>query len=358
MGAGEGQQVNRCQGLEVCVMQRAEQVLDSLEQQAMRPHFKFDRLYRNLFNADFYRYAGHAMAVESPAVHAIIDAMRCERYRPSSTANEHSLEDRLVARTVSVILRALLGPARPARSALESIAAQWPCIKYAIVGQPQDHAGSLYGALVVESLRQRIVDGRFRRLMQALLQSGLELPPLYNYWVADVDGIYQRHAGSVVYVRSGGRFLFGISTDSHARISVPDIVGFEVNEYRLSEGQSVRFLDCDVDGSPRLGIPSEILRDEIRQFSRHGRPAPRSEWVHLSESEIITRYFARLREFIDYYRFVPGLKRRVRKLRFYALTSLSMTLAQKLRMTRRQAYERFSLRERWRDELAKLEMIN
>lgn len=345
-------------------MQRAEQVLDILERQAMRPGFQFHRLYRNLFNPDLYRYAAQTASIEigsqtsERAVQGIIASMRAERYRPGgANASRTSTADRLVIEAVSLILQALLGPVGTPSDAFQAITGQWAPIRHGIAGRPAADA-SQHAASIAESLSSRIADGRFLRLLKLLLHSGAQLPPLFNHWLQAVDAAAKGALGRAEYVRCGGHFLFGIRADCMDAITVPSIAGIKITDCCLANKRSLQFLGCSVYGSPSLGIPDEILNEEIRWFSRHGQPAPRSEWIHLPEPEIQARYFTRLREFMRYYRFVRGWRRRTHKLQFYVLASLAMTLAQKLRITRRQAYRAFDLRARWNEALAQLEMID
>jgi group II intron reverse transcriptase/maturase len=201
--------------MEVCEMQRAEVVLSILSQKAtQKKEYVFDRLYRNLFNPDFYLlaynniYANEGnMTAGTDAetidgfninqVDALITTLRQETYRPKPVRRAYipkkngkrrplgipSFTDKLVQEVVRMLLQAIYEPVfkdsshgfRPGRSchtALMQIKTTCKGTNWAIEGDIEGFFDNIKHDQLLQILARRIADGRFLNLIGKFLKAG------------------------------------------------------------------------------------------------------------------------------------------------------------------------------------------
>ena len=205
-------------------MQRAEVVLSILSQKAIQnKEYVFDRLYRNLFNPDFYLlaynniYANEGnMTAGSDAetidgfninkVDALIATLRQETYRPKPVRRAYipkkngkrrrlgipSFTDKLVQEVVRMLLQAIYEPVfkdtshgfRPARSchtALMQIKTSCKGTNWAIEGDIEGFFDNIKHDQLLQILARRIADGRFLNLIEKFLKAGyMEFRQVYH----------------------------------------------------------------------------------------------------------------------------------------------------------------------------------
>jgi group II intron reverse transcriptase/maturase len=196
-------------------MQRAEVVLSILSQKAtQKKEYGFDRLYRNLFNPDFYLLAynniyaneGNMTAgIDSETidgfninkVEALIAMLRQETYRPKPVRRAYipkkngkrrplgipSFSDKLVQEVVRILLQAIYEPVfkdtshgfRPGRSghtALMQIKTTCKGTTWAIEGDIEGFFDNINHDKLLQILARRIADGRFLNLIRKFLKAG------------------------------------------------------------------------------------------------------------------------------------------------------------------------------------------
>src|SRR6202035_3068009 len=211
----EGGQVMRMfSGLEDCVMQNAETVVDILRARGRRG-LPCDELYRQLFNPALFLMAYGRIYANDGAmtpgaggetadgmslakIGRIIDALRHERYRfqpvkrvyiPKKNSRKMrplglpSWLDKLVGEVVRILLDAdyeprLSGrshgfrPGRGCHTALTEIAETWKGTTWFIEGDIADCFGSLDHSVLLGILAEKIRDNRFLRLIKNMLRAG------------------------------------------------------------------------------------------------------------------------------------------------------------------------------------------
>ena len=196
-------------------MQRAEIVLTILSQKAKEDRtFVFDRLYRNLFNPDFYLLAysniyskeGNLTAgtdnmtidgFNLKLVEKLIEELRYETYRPKAARRVYipkkngklrplgipSFRDKLVQEVIRLILEALYEPTfldsshgfRPGRSchtALVQVKTTCKGTNWVIEGDIKGFFDNIAFDKLLEILSRRIGDGRFLNLIGLFLKAG------------------------------------------------------------------------------------------------------------------------------------------------------------------------------------------
>jgi group II intron reverse transcriptase/maturase len=210
---GTGHSIER--KVEVCAMQKAEIVLSMLEQKAKENStFVFDRLYRNLFNPDFYLLAYNNIydkegnltegtdqvtidGFNMRLVKKLIEEMKTETYRPKAVRRVDipkkngklrplgvpTFRDKLVQEAVRLILQAIYEPTffdsshgfRPERSchtALAQIKTTCRGTNWVIEGDIKGFFDTISFEKLLEILSRRIGDGRFLNLISLFLKAG------------------------------------------------------------------------------------------------------------------------------------------------------------------------------------------
>ena len=196
-------------------MQKAEIVLSMLGQKAKEDStFVFDRLYRNLFNPDFYLLAYNNIydnegnltegadqvtidGFNMRLVEKLIAEMKTETYRPKvlrsvsipknggklRTLGVPTFRDKLVQEVVRLILQAIYEPIfldsshgfRPGRSchtALVQIKTTCKGTNWVIEGDIKEFFDSISFEKLLAILARRIGDGRFLHLIHLFLKAG------------------------------------------------------------------------------------------------------------------------------------------------------------------------------------------
>ncbi len=196
-------------------MQKAEIILSMLGQKAKEDSsFVFDRLYRNLFNPDFYLLAYNNIydkegnltegtdqitidGFNMRLVEKLIEELRTETYRPKPVRRAYipkkngklrplgvpSFRDKLVQEVVRLILQAIYEPIfhdsshgfRPGRSchtALVQIKTTCKGTNWVIEGDIKGFFDNISFDKLLEILSRRIRDGRFLNLISLFLKAG------------------------------------------------------------------------------------------------------------------------------------------------------------------------------------------
>lgn len=198
-------------------MRNPTHVLKSLEEQSRNnKEYKFDRLYRNLYNPDFYYEAYNRIAksqgsmtpgtdgltlddMSNSRINSIIASLKDHSYQPNPARRTYiakqnnpaktrplgipSTNDKLIQEVVRMILEAIYEPTfsdnshgfRPGRSchtALKSVKAKFNGAKWIIEGDIKACFDSFDHHVLVDILRRRIMDEHFIGLMWKLLKAG------------------------------------------------------------------------------------------------------------------------------------------------------------------------------------------
>ena len=199
-----------------CIMRNPTHVLASLREQACKKEYKFDRLYRNLYNPEFYleAYAKIAQSqgsmtagtdgmtldgMSKPRINQIIGKLKDHSYQPNPARRTYidkksdpskkrplgipSIDDKLVHEIVRMILEAIYEPTfstkshgfRPKHSchtALAQVQKTFTGVKWIIEGDIKACFDSFDHHVLVNVLRERIKDEYFIALIWKMLKAG------------------------------------------------------------------------------------------------------------------------------------------------------------------------------------------
>ena len=204
-------------------MRNPTDVLNSLNKQSKDLSYRFQRLYRNLYNPEFYLLAyrniyanegsmtpgvdGETLdGMSSPRIECIISALKDRSYRPKPARRTYiakknsskkrplgipSGDDKLVQEVVRMILESIYEPTfsdyshgfRPKRSchtALEQIQRTFAGANWFVEGDIQACFDSFDHHVLIDILRRRIDDEAFITLMWKFLKAGYMEQWQYN----------------------------------------------------------------------------------------------------------------------------------------------------------------------------------
>jgi group II intron reverse transcriptase/maturase len=195
-------------------MRNPEKVLNSLTQHSSDLNYKFERLYRILFNEEIYHIAykriyakpgnmtkgvdGNTVdGFSMPIIKQLIDTLKNETYQPYPSQRVYipkkngkmrplgipSFIDKLLQEVVRMILEAIyegsfeksshgFRPERSCHTALKSVQKSFNNTKWFIEGDIKGFFDNINHEVLINILKERIADDRFIRLIRKFLNAG------------------------------------------------------------------------------------------------------------------------------------------------------------------------------------------
>jgi group II intron reverse transcriptase/maturase len=195
-------------------MRSPERVLNSLSEHSLSPKYRFERLYRILFNEEMYAVAyqkiypnegnmtcgtdGKSMdGMSIERIKTLIERLKDESYQPHPSRRTYipkkngklrplgipAIDDKLVQEVVRMILNAIyegqfektshgFRPHRSCHTALEQVKKTFTGAKWFIEGDIKGFFDNISHDVLIKILRERIADERFLRLIRKFLNAG------------------------------------------------------------------------------------------------------------------------------------------------------------------------------------------
>ena len=195
-------------------MRSPERVLNSLSEHSKVSDYKFERLYRVLFNSDMFLLAYHNIqgrqgnmtkgsdsqtidGMSLKRIENLIDALKNETYQPKPARRTYipkkngkmrplgipSFNDKLVQEVLRMMLGAIyegsfentshgFRPKRSCHTALIQVQKNFTAAKWFIEGDIEGFFDNISHDVLIGILRERIADERFIRLMWKFLKAG------------------------------------------------------------------------------------------------------------------------------------------------------------------------------------------
>ena len=212
-------------------MRSPENVLNSLQKHSENPEYKYERIYRNLFNREMFLQAYQniyssqgnmtagtdgktidAMSIER--IDRLIDALKDESYKPYPSRRVYipkkngkkrplgipSVDDKLVQETVRMILSAIyenrfedvshgFRPNKSCHTALRQIQNRFVRCKWFVEGDIKGFFDNIDHDTMISILSKRIKDDRFLRLIRKFLNAGyMEMNLMHNTYSGTPQG--------------------------------------------------------------------------------------------------------------------------------------------------------------------------
>jgi group II intron reverse transcriptase/maturase len=117
---------------------------------------------------------------------------------------------------------------------------------------------------------------------------------------------------------------------THARSEAARFLGYEITVMH-GDHKHDRKGRRTLNGGIGLKVPADVVRAKCALYMRHGKPIHRPEVTHDSVFSIVARYQQEFRGIVEYYRLAYNLSTQLDRLKWVMETSLTKTLAHKLR---------------------------
>ena len=285
-------------------MRDPEKVLNGLSTHSRNGDYRFERLYRILFNREMYAVAyqkiyaneGNMTAgsdgqtidgLSLERIDTLIEALKDESYQPAPSRRTYiqkkkkvgkrplgipSFNDKLVQEVMRMILENIyeggfedtshgFRPGRSCHTALLKIQTQFTGVKWFIEGDIKGFFDNINHNVLIRILEKRIADERFLRLIRKFLKAGyLEDWQFHNTYSGTPQGGIISPILANVYLDEFDKFMSeyasGFSKGAEKRRNP---------EYRLLEvkrGKLVKMLNADIDEAERIRIVAEIREVE------------------------------------------------------------------------------------------------
>ncbi|SKB95518.1 group II intron reverse transcriptase/maturase [Sphingobacterium nematocida] len=196
------------------IKRNPEKVLNSLSDHSSNPDYKFERLYRTLFNEEMFYHAyqniyakpgnmtegADGKTIDGMSIRRIeklMDALRNETYQPHPSKRTYipkkngnkrplgipSLDDKLVQEVIRMILQAIyegsfsnlshgFRPHRSCQTALMQCQRSFSGTRWFIEGDIKGFFDNINHDVLIRTLEERITDDRFIRLIRKFLNAG------------------------------------------------------------------------------------------------------------------------------------------------------------------------------------------
>lgn len=195
-------------------MRNPERVLNSLREHSKSENYRFERLYRILFNEDMFYLAYQRIYAKEgnmtlgsdnenidgtsiSRIQELIEALKDESYQPMPSRRVYipkkngkrrplgipAFKDKLVQEVMRMILEAIyensfeisshgFRPKRSCHTALTSIQTSFTGVKWFVEGDIKGFFDNINHDILIEILCKRIADNRFLRLIRKFLKAG------------------------------------------------------------------------------------------------------------------------------------------------------------------------------------------
>jgi group II intron reverse transcriptase/maturase len=127
---------------------------------------------------------------------------------------------------------------------------------------------------------------------------------------------------------------------THARSEAARFLGYEI--VVLHEDNKLhRNGQRNINGCVGMKIPADVVRSKCAPYRKRGKPVHRPERLNDSVFSIISQYQQEYRGIVEYYRLAYNLSTQFKRLKWVMETSLTKTLAHKLRISVNKVYKRY-----------------
>jgi group II intron reverse transcriptase/maturase len=126
---------------------------------------------------------------------------------------------------------------------------------------------------------------------------------------------------------------------THARTEAARFLGYEVSTYQKNDARD-RLGRRVLNGKVELSLPQRVLKEKCQYYMTGGKPKHLKERTHDSVFSTIARYQAEYRGLVEYYKMAHNLSQ-LGTLKWVMETSLVKTLANKLKISVPQVYDRY-----------------
>ncbi|QGG46995.1 group II intron reverse transcriptase/maturase [Heliorestis convoluta] len=358
-------------------MQKAEVVLSILsEQSKINKDYRFDRLYRNFFNEDFYLHAYKELlnheksykniSLDCSTIKEQIILMKKEGYKTLlKKKNKNTNDDlfiNLLLRITNILLRKIYEPLflKYSYALSQPVHHYTPLKQIKIIGSRKNWViqGNIDKASVASDhnslafLSIKINDGRILELIKSFIATGYRIPVITDIYLYTIDQqINNKCTEKVFYCRYEENLLFLIDSTKKEALEIQEELNRTISNvtkgtwsYQLTNwnDQSFIFLDYEIrknklvhskESNVQLLVPSSKIKEKIKPFTAQGKPRHHNRRINLPTREIVKLYNDEITQLYQYYGLAEDVKKKIRSFRYYHYRSLLKTIARKEKST-------------------------
>lgn len=353
-------------------MQKAETVLSILKQKSKQDEsHRYDRIYRNLFNEDFFLRAYQKIHAKQgnmtpgtdgttidgfsrKQISQLIELLKWERYQPKPVRRTYipkkngkmrplgipAFADKLVQEVVRQILEAIYEPIfsdnshgfRPNRSchtALYQIKSTCRGTNWVIEGDITgcfDHMDKNY---------QRV---KYVRYADDFVVCIIGSKATANEIKERIAGFMQKELHLEL-----SREKTKITNLSDKRVR---FLGYEITKSQENTKQVVDSIGRkkrSVNGTIQLVVPGDVIREKLKPFIKKGKPYQVGARVNLPVIEIISQYNAEIRGLYNYYCLATDVSTKISTFQYYHYFSMIKTIARKEKSSVKKVIQKYGI---------------
>lgn len=128
---------------------------------------------------------------------------------------------------------------------------------------------------------------------------------------------------------------------THARSEAARFLGYDISTFQRNDARESVYRNRRVlNGKVELSLPKQVIQEQCQRYLARNKPRHRAEMQNDTVFTIIAHYQGVYRGVVEYYRMAHNLHQ-LNKLKWIMETSLTKTLAAKLRVAVSKVYERY-----------------
>jgi group II intron reverse transcriptase/maturase len=128
---------------------------------------------------------------------------------------------------------------------------------------------------------------------------------------------------------------------THARTEKAKFLGYEISTFQRNDAREQTYYKRRVlNGKAELSLPKKVIQEQSQRYMKRNKAIHRPEMEHDSVFTIISYYQGVYRGIVEYYRMAHNVSL-LNKLKWIMETSLTKTLAAKLKLSVRQVYAKY-----------------
>jgi Type II intron maturase/Reverse transcriptase (RNA-dependent DNA polymerase) len=128
---------------------------------------------------------------------------------------------------------------------------------------------------------------------------------------------------------------------THARTETAKFLGYHISTFQRNDAHEKSYYKRRVlNGKVELSLPKSVIQEQCQRYMRGDKPIHRSEMENDSVFTIISYYQGVYRGIVEYYRMAHNVYL-LNKLKWVMETSLTKTLAAKLKLSVRKVYAKY-----------------
>jgi Type II intron maturase len=176
--------------------------------------------------------------------------------------------------------------------------------------------------------------GKIGRIIDAMRHERYRFLPARRVYIPKKQGTKMRPLGLPSWADKRENLKLGLSPDktlvTHARTGAARFLGYEITvhhaDHKLTNGRR------SVNGKVALRVPRDVIAAKSAPFMKLGKPERRPDLLNLTDNQIIGKYGAEWRGYLQYHLLAQDVCR-LNRLQWVMPTSMLKTLAGKHRST-------------------------